>query len=469
MKLGKFFVSTLAVVMTFAAGLSLAGCKGVSVPDAPIELPASGASTTVAVHDPSIFYDNTSQKYYAFGTHYAVASSDDLINWVQEVSEPNWTMLYSGESVVINGVSWPKELEDTVNLVKPISTGEKAVTTTWAPDVHKIGNKYYMYYSLTGGFGNFHSAIGRVESDNVLGPYSNNTIIVESVTSSDMFSPNCIDPELIEDEKGTLWMVYGSFAGGIYLKELDENGLPVEEGFGTCLWAGDGEGVEGPFIFYDKAQGYYYLMVSDGSLSSNYNMRVARSEKIDGPYTDIKGTEVSVYPDGGNKLAGNYNIAGAGNNVALGHNSVIEKDGEWFVICHVRDRIEGGHHLEARQLYFNKEGWPVLSPLRYAGETNGTATADETAGEYDVVVHSEGLSAEIVPSVECSFNADGTVSGALTGTWSMERDYFVTIELGGVSYSGTVCGGWRTAPEGKGVYCFTATSSDGNALWCVGR
>ena len=158
MKLGKFFVSTLAVVMTFAAGLSLAGCKGVSVPDAPIGLPASGASTTVAVHDPSIFYDNTSQKYYAFGTHYAVASSDDLINWVQEVSEPNWTMLYSGESVVINGVSWPKELEETVNLVRP----DSSVNTTWAPDVHKIGNKYYMYYSLTGGFGNFHSAIGRV-------------------------------------------------------------------------------------------------------------------------------------------------------------------------------------------------------------------------------------------------------------------------------------------------------------------
>ena len=33
----------------------------------------------VSVHDPSIIYDNG--KYYVFGSHIAVAKSDDLINW----------------------------------------------------------------------------------------------------------------------------------------------------------------------------------------------------------------------------------------------------------------------------------------------------------------------------------------------------------------------------------------------------
>ena len=45
------------------------------------------------------------------------------------------------------------------------------------------------------------------------------------------------------DKDGTLWMVYGSFFGGIYIKELDKNGLPVEDGYGKLLWAGDGQGV----------------------------------------------------------------------------------------------------------------------------------------------------------------------------------------------------------------------------------
>ena len=468
MKLKKLLVSTLAVVMTLATAFSLAGCGGggAKVPEKPIVLPNTNPSfTTAAVHDPSAFFDTASQTYYAFGTHYAVASSKDLVNWEQLAGDGQWQTLYGSESVEINGVTWPKAIEETINLVKPNSS----VNTTWAPDVQKIGSKYYMYYSVTGGFGSSSSAIGRVESDNVMGPYSNNVIIVDSVDDSSSSKPNCIDPELFYDKDGTLWMVYGSFYGGIYIKELDANGLPVEGGYGKLLWMGDGQGVEGPFIFYDEDQGYYYLMVSDGSLSTDYCMRVARSENPDGPYMDITEYDMSLYLDGGNKLAGNYNINNMGNNVALGHNSVVERMGEWFVVCHVRNAVNGMHHVETRRLFFNKEGWPVMSPLRYAGENNGTATAEEMAGTYDVVVHSTGVSATIVPSVECSFSADGTISGALSGTWTLEDDYFVTIELDGITYSGVACGGWRGSPDSKGVYCFTATSPEGNALWCVGR
>ena len=43
---------------------------------------------------------------------------------------------------------------------------------------------YYMYYSLTAGFGKNESAIGRVEAESPLGPYINNTIIVNSVGDS---------------------------------------------------------------------------------------------------------------------------------------------------------------------------------------------------------------------------------------------------------------------------------------------
>lgn len=474
MKFKKLLVSTLAVVMTLATSFALAGCNegGVEVPDSPIEMPESPATGTASVHDPSAFYDISSQTYYAFGSHYAVASSEDMINWTQEVAEYTPRSLYGSETIVVNGVEWPKALEETVNLVNPnsgIVAADKRVTSTWAPDVQKIGSKYYMYYSLTKAFGSNQSAIGRVESDNILGPYSNNVIIVESVTNPSSSNPNCIDPELFYDADGTLWMVYGSFFGGIYIKELDSQGLPVEDGFGKLLWVGDSQGVEGPFIFYDDATDYYYLMVSDGSLSTDYCMRVARSENPDGPYVDITGDDMSMHLDGGNKLAGNYNIANTGNNVALGHNSVVERRGEFYVVCHVRNALNGMHHLETRKLYFNKEGWPVLAPLRYAGETNGTATVEETAGTYDVVVHTSGVSQTIVASVECTFGSDGTVSGALSGTWSMESDYFVTLEVNGISYSGVVCGGWRTGEYAGGVYCFTATSADGNAIWAVGR
>ena len=356
MKLKKLLISALAVVMTFATAFSLAGCGGVKAPDEALELPEAAPGMTAAVHDPSVFYDVSSQTYYAFGTHYAVASSKDLVKWSQEASDGQWTTLYGSESYVDkNGTQWPAAIQSTVELVNPTRDS----TTTWAPDVHKIGNKYYMYYSLTGGFGSNSSAIGRVESDNVMGPYSNNTVIVESVTSSSSSKPNCIDPELFEDKNGTLWMVYGSFFGGIFIKELDKNGLPVEDGFGKLLWSHDGKVVEGPFIFYNDDTDYYYMMATHGDLQSDYTMRVARSKNPDGPYEDITGQDM-INPGGGNKLSGNYNIANMGNNVALGHNSVVERRGEFFVVCHVRDAIKGMHHLETRRLYFNKDGWPVL-------------------------------------------------------------------------------------------------------------
>ena len=40
--------------------------------------------------------------------------------------------------------------------------------------------------------------------------------------------PNCIDPAVFYDADGKMWMVYGSWSGGIFLLELDEEtGYPI--------------------------------------------------------------------------------------------------------------------------------------------------------------------------------------------------------------------------------------------------
>ena len=110
MKLKKWLVSTLAVAMTLATAFSLAGCKGNVIPEDPIDLPDDPAFTNAAVHDPSVFYDVSTSTYYSFGSHYAVASSKDLVNWEQRASDGQWAALYGNESVVIIGVTWPKAI-----------------------------------------------------------------------------------------------------------------------------------------------------------------------------------------------------------------------------------------------------------------------------------------------------------------------------------------------------------------------
>ncbi len=42
---------------------------------------ATSQTTRISVHDPSIFYDESTNDYHIFGSHLAQASSKDLRNW----------------------------------------------------------------------------------------------------------------------------------------------------------------------------------------------------------------------------------------------------------------------------------------------------------------------------------------------------------------------------------------------------
>lgn len=463
-----------------------------------------------SVHDPSIFHDPVSGYYYAYGTHYAVARTYDFADafkstdeggWEQLASDNNFKFLYGDEDEGFihanSGVRWPNAIKTTVELVNPGSDSRyDPGTTTWAPDVEYIDGKYYMYYSLTRGFGSRESAIARVESDSPEGPFTNNTPIINSIGGSGA-DPNCIDPELFYDKDGGLWMVYGSASGGIYIKELNaegENvGLPKESGFGTRIWkAGGGAGgnEEGPFVYYNASTNYYYLMTSHASLMSTYNMHVARSQNPNGPYVGINGRDVADNGDG-NLVAGNFKFDRSGNSLrgfaAMGHNSVVkDADGKYYVVYHSRrvsnestGAIEQPHKLYVSQIYFNEEGWPVMAPTAYVGETRGTFTEDDIADQYDIVVHAVPAKktgtncASFEKSVSYTLAAGGSITG--TGVqsgdgWTLKQGYYIEITLKGVIYKGVVAPGWdmysKTSAQ-KGVVTITAVSNAGISLWAI--
>ena len=440
----------------------------------------------VSVHDPSIFRDDDGT-YYAFGSHFAIASSTDLMHWTQRTIDFPESSFAEAKRKLYGRENFREVLAQSNSLVG----GDQ---NTWAPDVEKIGDKYYMYYSLTSGFGSNQSVIGRVEWDKNLNHFTNEEILVYSDGGPN--SPNAIDPELFYDKEGRLWMVYGSFFAGIYIRQLNTEGaragLPINDDihdYGTLLWKGGGSGVEGPFIFYNAETDYYYLMVSDGSLrnderhmtnpeQANYNMRVARSRTPDGDYQDIMGAFVAYEYGHGNKLAGNYQFTGDIGYGAQGHNSVIEVDGEYFVVSHVRtrmdntsDKISLGHSVMVNQLYFNAQGWPVMSPERYAGEHLGKVTETALAGNYDILLHTQGNSYSFATSSAYKLASDGAIKlGSLTaGSWTLSQDYYITLVLNGAVYQGVVAPVWcRYRSGNKGVLSITATSADGRALWAIG-
>lgn len=309
------------------------------------------APQRVSVHDPSIFYDSPSKKYYIFGSHLAQAKSDDLLNW-----QAMFTHEYENPSSILGNLegNLSKVFEWAGHNDADTANGGYAV---WASDV--IYNPQYRWADQSQGAYMYYfsssstwkrSVIGYAVSKSVEGPYQfvdtlvysgftyndatdgsdknvkyTNTNIDELIEENKIsnfntekwnwpdgkayftdYAPNAIDPHPFFDKDGQLWMTYGSWSGGIFLLQLDattgqakypgsdsvnQAGQVVDQYFGTHLLGGYHQSGEAPYIVYDAKTNYYYLFVTYGGLTrtGGYNMRVFRSETPDGLYVDAKG------------------------------------------------------------------------------------------------------------------------------------------------------------------------------------
>ncbi len=474
---------TLRAFRVLLAGL-LAGCAS-PIAEAPPP-PATPSFRNASVHDPSVLkVDDT---YYVFGSHLAAAKTKDFMQW----------------DLVASGVSAQNPLFDDV-LEELEETFDWAQTDTlWAADVIQLGDgRFYMYYNACKG-DSPRSAMGVAVADQVEGPYTDQGIILKSgmwgQPSEDgtiyepRVHPNVVDPDVFYDKDGKLWMVYGSYSGGIFILEMDEaTGKPLPgQGYGKKLLGGNHSRIEGPFVLYSPEATFYYLFLSFGGLDARgaYNIRVARAERPDGPYYDAEGTDMitvkanpalplfddrSIEPYGV-KLIGNFRLerpagtAGTGTGIGYvspGHNSAYHDPatGKHFLIFHTRFPQRGEQHeIRVHQMYMNQEGWPVVAPYRYAGETAGTVRREEAIGEYRYVNHGKAISAAITTSKPIQLEEDGTISGAVSGTWERTGDNVAALVVDGTRYDGVFTRQWE--PEASSyVMTFSVLSKQGVALW----
>jgi arabinan endo-1,5-alpha-L-arabinosidase len=432
-------------------------------------------------HDPSIFWDDTTQKYYTLGTDATqMLASTDLMTW----------------TATANAYITPAKAAE----VKAWVGGNMNI---WAPDLTKIGNIYYLYYSLTASFGSSRSAIGLATASSVTGPYTDQGIVVNGVaTPSGAGVPNCIDPNVIKTPDGKLYLSYGSFGKGIYILELDPTtGKSMQPaGYDAGYYGKNiagGLGMEGPYIAYNPETEYYYLFVSviadpdkyspSANLYRTYNVRAGRSTKVDGPYLDSKGNDMlTLTNDKGDKVIGGYTFEADADEIergwkAPGGNSVINRDGTWYLVNHVRresdnnesnssapdNPVNGPSYQEVRRMYFNEDGWPVVSPNKYGGETVQTVGSQNLVGEWKVIKLIKEQPT-CIHSQKASFAADKTISGAYTGTFRITGDYAVRIVLTEneveKTYKGVVTLNWDYVNK-KPVLSFMAVNEDGISLW----
>ncbi|MCR5305937.1 MAG: family 43 glycosylhydrolase [Oscillospiraceae bacterium] len=306
--------------------------------------------------------------------------------------------------------------------------------------------------------------------------------------------PNAIDPTIYTGADGKMYMCYGSWSGGIFTLEIDKStgrcihpetgtttdGRMVDSYFGTKISGGYGKSGEGPFIEYNADTGFYYLWVTYGGLTSSggYNMRVGRSRSPLGPFVDAAGRNMVLNSDTnlnsiGLKLMTNYKFSSLPRAyMACGHNSVLkDDDGRWYLIYHTRfDDGAEFHEVRVHSMQFSEAGWPVVMPYEYSGEAWSEAgfEPDALAGTYEFINHGTGTDGNITTASEITLASNGTITGAVTGTWKQDsRSAAAEFQIGNDRYTGFFNTQYDESGTGKCVMTFTASGSSNQSIWGV--
>ena len=444
-------------------------------------------------HDEEVIHglgSDGKQHYFAVGTDVrgsgiTIWQSEDMVNWKDvgrvftQANKPailengGRGFAYTFRNVEI-GDDGAYKLLDT-----PAPGNNRLGNAFWAPCIyyHVYDQTYYLYYCCSA-FGVRNSFIGCAKSKTLDKGWTDCGVLIHTrVGDGKRF--NAIDPAVILGENtGRVWMVYGSYFGGIALVELDPkdpskllhpgtHGKTVASRTTDTVFdlstlekakaapkndPGAGSGIEGASILYHRYlfDGYYYLFVSYDNLEWSYHCRVGRSKDIEGPYLDYNGKpliydqrklgEDTVY---GTKIIGPYRWKSTGTGWAgTGHTTVFGEGSMIMFGSNSKWQGTPGSFLGLRRVFWSKDGWPMLSPCLYAGEGfsigSGEEYVDDKLIPFDNTVKKDGIlnsgesaqwdfivfgqsqdrsNRRVDESTVYTLKADGTIEGG--GTWKI--------------------------------------------------
>jgi arabinan endo-1,5-alpha-L-arabinosidase len=296
---------------------------------------------TTGAHDPSLVKDGN--VYYVYSTAESLAAGIRTVPFQTSTDRSHWNRLGNLMSAV---PAWGASL------------GLAGTLEVWAPDIHFVNGKYFLYYSVSSWGDVTHSAIGLM-TNTTLDPKAAGYQWIDQ--GKVVGSPeggagvNVIDPDLFVDDDGSWWLVYGSFQAGIRVVPLDSStGLWKRATAPVVLTTSLGEGSD-----IIKNNGFYYLFVSRGTccaaLKSSYEVVYGRATKITGPYVGKNGSPIAT---------GYVNLlpAGSDGNPGQGGQSFFEENGQHYMVYHAYQPPSGEPVLNIRPIYFDANDWVTLDP-----------------------------------------------------------------------------------------------------------
>ena len=230
-----------------------------------------------------------------------------------------------------------------------------------APDAIKIGDRYLVGYSATGGgLGGGHA--GRVLTmwNRTLDPSSPDFAFTEPVeVAHSEVDEDCdaIDVGFLMDPSGRLFCTYGTYFGNIRMVELDPatgGRLPGNRAVDVAI------DCEASTMMY--RDGWYYLLGTHGTccdgVNSTYNIVCGRSRSPFGPFLDNVGRDMLK---GGGKMV----VAAEERRFGAGHfgRFVVEPGVEKMSFHFEADLDRSGRSVLAVRPILWKDGWPEAGDL----------------------------------------------------------------------------------------------------------
>ena len=230
-----------------------------------------------------------------------------------------------------------------------------------APDAIKIGDRYLVGYSATGGgLGGGHA--GRVLTmwNRTLDPSSPDFAFTEPVeVARSEADEDCdaIDVGFLMDPSGRLFCTYGTYFGHIRMVELDPatgGRLPGNRAVNVAI------DCEATTMMY--RDGWYYLLGTHGTccdgVNSTYNIVCGRSRSPFGPFLDNVGRDMLK---GGGKMV----VAAEERRFGAGHfgRFIVEPGVEKMSFHFEADLDRSGRSVLAVRPILWKDGWPEAGDL----------------------------------------------------------------------------------------------------------
>jgi arabinan endo-1,5-alpha-L-arabinosidase len=349
-------------------------------------------------------------------------SSEDLVNWT-----------YRGDAF--------DRAIATNTPAPPAWAAEEGLL--WAPEGAVIGGRHYLLFGVTDVQDEVSGepacpsdgAIGYAVGETAQGPWTpaETPLIAPRRNGEGCDFFWTYDPEVVQTADGRRFIAYGSYYGGIEMRELavaEDGSLSADPATVVPIAIPNRyEGAE--VVFHDGA---WWLFASASNCcngpQTGYAVFVGRAEEPTGPFLDRAGASFLEARVGGTPV-----IVQNGNRwVGPGHNTVLQdRAGDWWTLYHAVEEaapyFEGDVGFTRRPVLMDRldwvEGWPVVRGGPSDEPRSAPAVTPEPAGAEMPEPQAAMRPGPVIPTASDEFDAP---SLGADWTWLREPEGVVMEE-----------------------------------------